>query len=81
MTQAERDKTLIELKQAILGNGVKGLAERMEDRELWEKEHERNHPGPRPDRKTVVGMVAAGATVSGSVFAGLTLLFKAVGWI
>lgn len=43
MTQAERDKLLIRLDQAINGNGVEGLGQRMTDTESWQKDHENDH--------------------------------------
>ena len=43
MTQAERDKIIIELRQAIIGNGVKGLAERMDEAEGWQEDHKNAH--------------------------------------
>lgn len=69
------------LELAILGNGVKGLGTRMDEREQWERKHEKDHPGPRADCKTLIALWAASVTTAGVLFAGLTLLFKVLGWI
>ena len=68
--------TKVELThQAIVGNGVKGLADRMGDLEEWRARHPRVCPMERP-RKSVTSTRVAEATVMATVIAGLDFLMR-----
>ena len=77
----EFSERMAKLEVAIVGNGTTGLGERMDDREMWEREHGANHADKRLDRKTIIALLAVGVTVTSTLFAGLTLLFSSLGWI
>ena len=44
MTKAESDEMLTKIHQAVVGNGVKGLCDRMKEVELYIKDHPRICP-------------------------------------
>ncbi|KKL17227.1 hypothetical protein LCGC14_2487660 [marine sediment metagenome] len=82
MTTAERDKLLIRLDVGVNGNGVKGLNDRMDDAEEWQK----GHPAECPvvaKRKNILATRALEVGIVGLVLGGLRLLFmfgQARGW-
>ena len=82
MTAAERDKLLIRLDVGVNGNGVKGLNDRMDGVEDWQKSHPQECPVVAK-RKNILATRALEVGVVGLVLGGLRLFFlvgQARGW-
>ncbi len=80
MTATERDELLIRLDVGVNGNGVKGLNDRVEEIEEWQK----GRPVECPvtvKRKNIVAIRGLEVAIAVLVFKGLDILFHVAGWL
>ncbi len=80
MTATKRDELLIRLDVGVNGNGAKGLNDRVEEIEEWQK----GRPAECPvvtKRKNVLAVRGLEVAIAVAVFKGLDILFHLVGWL
>ncbi len=80
MTQSQRDELLIRLDVGLNGNGAKGLDNRVEELEDWQKTRPRECPAKPLDRSTILRQRALEVGVLGLILAAGQFAAKALGW-
>ena len=77
----DMSERMAKVETAVAGNGTAGLGERMDNAEGWQKDHLENHAPKAPSRSIILAQRLLEVTAMGVIIAGLTLVFKLVGWL